>query len=108
MSTEAMCIDKEHIDRIRQKVKTANGLGPFWREMMLAALAAIDDLREMPPSPRQQESKMGDPMLGKCERCESDAIGFNEDGVALCEDCIFEESCRNAFPPEIDLEDERP
>ena len=29
--------------------------------------------------------------LGKCERCSEPAIGFNDDGEALCEDCLFEE-----------------
>ena len=44
--TIRMCSDKEHIERVRQKGKVADGLGPFWRGMLLAALTAIDDLRE--------------------------------------------------------------
>ena len=30
--------------------------------------------------------------LGKCDQCEEDAIGFSDEGVALCEDCLFEEA----------------
>lgn len=54
--------------------------------------------------------------IGKCEsrNCEEAAIGFNDDGEALCEDCMFEwveeENLRlqdNAYigPPDIDKED---
>jgi hypothetical protein len=28
--------------------------------------------------------------LGKCEQCDELAIGFTDDGEALCEDCMFE------------------
>lgn len=35
----------EHIARIRTRVRTASGLGPLWREMMLSALNTIDELR---------------------------------------------------------------
>jgi hypothetical protein len=31
--------------------------------------------------------------MGECEKCEDDAIGYNDDGVALCEDCMFEWFC---------------
>lgn len=33
---------KEHVQRIRGKAVSAEGLGPFWRGVMLAALDAID------------------------------------------------------------------
>lgn len=29
----------------------------------------------------------------KCERCDQEGIGFNDDGAFLCEDCLFEEQC---------------
>lgn len=30
----------------------------------------------------------------RCESCrDEDAIGFNDDGKALCEDCLFEWQC---------------
>ncbi len=37
----------------------------------------------------------------KCERCSEDGIGHNEDGVFLCEDCLFEEQCQaNGLGPD--------
>ena len=29
--------------------------------------------------------------LGECDRCHEQAIGFNDYGEALCEDCMFED-----------------
>lgn len=29
--------------------------------------------------------------LGECERCSEQAVGFNDYGEALCEDCMFED-----------------
>lgn len=34
--------EKDHIQRIREKAETAEGLGPFWRGILLDALASID------------------------------------------------------------------
>ena len=30
----------------------------------------------------------------KCDLCPDNAVGFNEDGDALCEDCMIEWQCR--------------
>ena len=40
--------------------------------------------------------------LGQCERCEEPAITVNEDNNALCEDCIFEETCEAMFADPFD------
>ena len=29
--------------------------------------------------------------LGQCERCGEPAVGCNDDGVALCEDCLADD-----------------
>ncbi len=36
----------------------------------------------------------------RCESrsCREDAIGFNDEGKALCEDCLFEWQCEEASP----------
>jgi hypothetical protein len=39
--------DKNHIERIRQKTQNAEGLGPFWRGILLAALNSIDAERRL-------------------------------------------------------------
>lgn len=38
--------DASHIERIRQKATTADGMGPFWRGIMLSALNCIDAERK--------------------------------------------------------------
>lgn len=40
----------------------------------------------------------------RCERCRQDGIGFNEDGVFLCEDCLFEEAVEQTMGPIVDGE----
>lgn len=35
---------------------------------------------------------------GQCDRCSEPGIGYNDDGVFLCEDCIFEEAAEQAMP----------
>lgn len=35
--------------------------------------------------------------LGQCEKCEEPAVAVNEDAEALCEDCIFEQTCEEMF-----------
>jgi hypothetical protein len=39
-------------------------------------------------------------MLGECEKCTDEAIGFNDDGEALCSDCLFEQTCEELFSDE--------
>lgn len=34
----------------------------------------------------------------KCERCSEPHIGCNEDGIFLCEDCMFEELIEQQEP----------
>jgi hypothetical protein len=42
--------------------------------------------------------------LDQCEQCEEPAVVCNEDGEALCEDCIFEQTCDAMFGvPEDEL-----
>lgn len=36
-------------------------------------------------------------MLGECEKCSDEAVGFDDDGAALCSDCLFEQSCEEIF-----------
>jgi hypothetical protein len=43
--------------------------------------------------------------LGDCERCTEPAVAFNDDGVALCEDCIFMEAVEEVLPKIIAGED---
>ncbi|WP_277810666.1 hypothetical protein [Chromohalobacter canadensis] len=38
--------------------------------------------------------------MGECEKCGDQAIGFNDDGDLLCEDCIFEQTCEELFGDE--------
>lgn len=45
--TEKLHRSAEHVERIRQKVKTAEGLGPFWRDILLGALNSLDAERTM-------------------------------------------------------------
>lgn len=40
---------------------------------------------------------------GKCERCIEPGVAYNEDGVWLCEDCLFEEQCDKGWD---DLDDD--
>ncbi len=42
--------------------------------------------------------------LGKCERCPETAVGYTDDGEALCEDCLFEHTCEELFDDERDDE----
>ena len=42
-------------------------------------------------------------MMGKCEKCGDQAVGFNDDGDLLCEDCIFEQACEELFGGEEDF-----
>lgn len=41
---------QEHIERIRQKANVAEGLGPFWRGILLSALDCIDAERKLSDS----------------------------------------------------------
>lgn len=36
-----------------------------------------------------------EPELGCCQRngCRQTAVAFNDDGEAVCEDCLFQEAC---------------
>ena len=43
---------------------------------------------------------------GGCDRCEEQAVGFNDDGEFLCEDCLFEEACTAMVAPEVDDDDD--
>lgn len=35
--------------------------------------------------------------MGECEKCSDEAIGYNDDGELLCEDCFFEKACEEMF-----------
>lgn len=35
---------------------------------------------------------MSAPRLGQCDRCAEPAVCFNDDGEALCEDCLFSDA----------------
>lgn len=35
--------------------------------------------------------------MDKCEKCSDDAIGFSDDGEALCCDCLFEQTSEDLF-----------
>lgn len=37
----------EHVERLRRKAQEADGLGPFWKGMMLAALDAVEAERNL-------------------------------------------------------------
>lgn len=39
-------------------------------------------------------------MEGGCEKCGDSAIGFNDDGEFLCQDCLFEATCEDMFGEE--------
>lgn len=41
-------------------------------------------------------------MFGECEKCSETAIGFNDDGDALCSDCLFETTCDELFGEDDD------
>ena len=31
--------------------------------------------------------------MSECEKCGDQAVGFNDDGDLLCEDCLFTQKC---------------
>lgn len=35
--------------------------------------------------------------LGECEKRDEPAVVVSEDGEALCQDCIFEQTCEDMF-----------
>ncbi|SEN66064.1 hypothetical protein [Halomonas caseinilytica] len=35
--------------------------------------------------------------LGQCEQCDEAAVAVSEDSEALCQDCIFEQTCEDMF-----------
>jgi hypothetical protein len=41
---------KEHVQRIREKLETAEGLGPFWKSILHSALNCIDAERKLSDS----------------------------------------------------------
>lgn len=46
LNSDTLASSPEHIERIRRKAMNAEGLGPFWRSILLAALNTIDAERK--------------------------------------------------------------
>jgi hypothetical protein len=96
VTEERLNADPDHIDMVRHHVKISEALGPFWKGMLLGALATIDDLRASAALAQSQAATIAE-LRAEVEREKAETARILEIGKRFERDYhnTFEQSCKN-------------